>query len=133
MEAATQALLHARNHVIAALDQQLAELQDIHRSLAYSPIPFVVVEESHPAPATPMHSISGVLAATSAAPSFPAPQMNDSYMAAAASGIAPNFPPLIPFEPQLAENRIDPVLEQATLEELNAALASAFASVSGRR
>ncbi len=132
MEAATQALLQARNHVIAALDQQLAELQDIHRSLAYSPIPFVV-EESPPAPVTQMHSISGVLAATSAAPSFPAPQLNDSYMAAAASGIAPNFPPLIPFEPQQAENRIDPVLERATLDELNAALANAFASVSGRR
>jgi hypothetical protein len=53
-------------------------------------------------------------------------------MAAAASGLAPSFPPLIPFEPQTEENRIDPVLERATLDELNAALANAFASVSGR-
>jgi hypothetical protein len=134
MEAATQALLQARNHVIAALDQQLAELQDIHRSLAYSPIPFVVVEESPPAaPIAPIHSISGVLASTSAAPSFPPPQVDASYMAAADSGLAPSFPPLIPFEPQAVENRIDPVLERATLDELNAALANAFASVSGRR
>lgn len=132
MEAATQALLRARDEVIAALDQQVAELQNIHRALAYSPAPFIVADEPDTQPIQAPLSLSGALASAGVAPHFPAPPIHVDCDSTE-SPLSQNLAPLIPFDAPLPNGTLDPILERATLEELNAALANAFASVSGRR
>jgi len=132
MEAATQALLRARNDVIAALDQQVAELQNIHRALAYSPAPFIVLDEPDTRALQAPLSLSGALADAKISPHFPEPPLS-SPEHPASSPLSANLAPIIPFDAPLPTGTLDPVLERATLDELNAALANAFATVSGRR
>ena len=132
MEAATQALLRARNDVIAALDQQVAELQNFHRALAYSPAPFIVLDEPDTRPIQEPLSLSGVLADAGVSPHFPAPPLASAEQPAS-SPLSLNLAPIIPFDAPLPSGTLDPILERATLDELNAALANAFPTVSGRR
>lgn len=138
LEVATEALLRAKDQVVAALDRQVLELQQLHRALAYAPIP-VIVPENHPAPprnGTPAIGLFEHAPKVPAAPPplpkaaippprvVPPPPSLETPMPSAAAIPGPHPAPL--------EAPLDPTLERATLEELNEALASAFASVSSR-
>lgn len=192
MDAAAEALLRVRDEVVAALDRQVVEIQQLHRALASPPPPMSVVrdleEQSAAALVEPSVTHSAVadlpaafekapfpgsvsdagisptvLSATVASPENMAPQFASFLptMAASTSSIAaaPAASPPSPIssphsgvlarivaqapantflaavndeETLPAEPSLDPFLERATLEELNDALASAFAMVSSR-
>jgi hypothetical protein len=141
VQAATEALLRIREEVITTLDRQVTELQQIHRALACAPAP-TVVAQAVPRPVMP--------APPASMPSFfeNAPRIPNVQFASLASALQASLPtPSAPMYPQrsevafataqavgvrLSESTLDPMLESATLEELNDALASAFASVSSR-
>ena len=138
MEAATDALLRIRNEVVTTLDQQVIELRQIHRAFASAP-PAMTVIEDKPSAMQAMPS-----------PSVDKPSLFDHAprMAPVPAGPASSLAPLPAPVPQrvvevavasveqtrapFEEATLDPMLEQATLEELNDALASAFAMVSSR-
>ena len=136
MEAATEALLRARDHVISTLDRQVAELQQLHRALACAPAPLIMAEEPAPAPASALPAMVRPNVFEQA-PMFPAAFQTPP--AAPPSGMFSNPTVAMGFSPVAAEVSLevreavfDPALERATLDELNDALASAFASVSVR-
>ena len=140
MEAATEALLRIRDEVVSSLDRQVVEMQQLHRALAYAPPPMTVTEDMPTTAAMP----------TAASP----PDHRPSFFEHAPNLVLASAPPNISHAPQsaasrsqvvemvvatidepgmsLAEATLDPLLERATLEELNDALASAFAMVSSR-
>lgn len=155
MEAATQALLRIRDEVIATLDRQVVELRELHQTLASPPPPMVISDDQLQIPPAPLaaalpparrHSLFedaprvavqavppvAKAPVPSTAPLAPAPvmqatpQFQPQYQAAQVVAIAE--------EPSdsFSEKMLDPMLEQATLEELNQALASAFAMMSAR-
>lgn len=142
MEAATEALLRVRDEVVATLDRQVTELQQIHRALAYAPPPMIVTEDC-PRPlnggAAPVPVVGSSLfeqaprqpntrpaPATTVAQSTPCAVTPAQQHAAVAVATMDEIG--VPFQ----ETTLDPMLERATLEELNNALASAFAMVSSR-
>lgn len=141
LEAATEALLRAKDQVIAALDRQVIELQQLHRALAYAPIPVVAPEPQLPAPcngvpaphlfelAPQLPATPPPLPKTTIQP--PRPVVSTTVAADVPAPDAVNSRHPIS-QPTPVEATLDPALERATLEELNEALASAFASVSSR-
>lgn len=137
MEAATEALLRVRNEVISTIDHQVMELQMIHRAFAVAPASTIIVEEDAPIESSSRSLWEG-----------PSLFENPPKMPGE-PGVRPNSPlsstlpmkrPAVEAADSIAEDpgalatetALDPVLEQATLEELNDALASAFALVSSR-
>lgn len=147
MEAATEALLRIRNEIVVTLDRQVVELQQIHRALAYPPPPMIVSEDTPlpllaaeaPPPSLPKPSLFEDAPRIPNAPFFPASPVSQAAPAtasmraqpmpqAAATAVAPMDEIGIQFD----EPTLDPMLERATLDELNDALASAFAMVSSR-
>lgn len=156
MEAATQALLRIRDEVIATLDRQVVELRELHQTLASPPPPMVIADEPRPTPSAPLaaaappvrrHSLfedaprvavqaippviaKGPLPSTAPLahpPVMPlAPQQQPQYQEAPVVAVVEESSPSFPGK------MLDPLLEQATLEELNQALASAFAMMSAR-
>ena len=145
MEAATEALLRVRDEVVTTLDRQVIELQQIHRALAYAPPPMLVTEDA------PRALIAEAAAVPTAgrpslfedAPRFPAMSLAPAAPVVQVAQVAP-FAPMRPQRVEVAvapveetgfsfpEAALDPMLERATLDELNDALASAFAMVSSR-
>ena len=138
MEAATEALLRIRNEVVTTLDRQVVELRQIHHALAYTPPPMVEsfepsIKQAPQAPSVGRPSVFEL------PPGFSA--RGHEVALASRAGATPmdfaapnNFGYLTEAEKDYpaAEGVLDPVLERATLEELNDALASAFAMVSSR-
>ncbi len=168
LEAATQAIIRARNQVVSTLEQQVAELQQIYRALAYAPAPQVVPEQVSSAvgavsPVAPLFNMAPQItpppsqealspfapAAAAEPPPMPRPQtialrsiVNPPQQSATLPPPRPvvtlPVPRSVPAAPQflspppMHHTALDPSLEQATLDELNDALANAFASVSLR-
>jgi hypothetical protein len=141
VQAATEALLRIREEVVTSLDRQVTELRHIHRALASAPAP-AVLAETMPRAVVP--------APAAAAPSFfdNAPRIPTAQFASLATAFQATLPASsAPVHPQrsevafataqsvgvrLSESTLDPMFESATLEELNDALANAFAMVSSR-
>ena len=141
VQAATEALLRIREEVVTSLDRQVTEMRQIHHVLASAPAPAVV--------AAPMHQPL-VSAPAASVPSFfdNAPRIPNAQFASLATAFQATLPtPSAPIHPQrsevafataqavgvrLSESTLDPMLESATLDELNDALANAFAMVSSR-
>lgn len=139
LEVATEALLRAKDQVVAALDRQVLELQQLHRALAYAPIP-VIVPEDPPAPPRNGAPAIGLFEHAPKVPVAPPPLPKPAIPPPRVAPPAPtNLETPLPSavavpgpHPAPIEAPLDPTLERATLEELNEALASAFASVSSR-
>lgn len=139
MEAAAEALLRVRHEVVSALDHQVSEIQQLHRALASPPPPMVLVDDvsasrypSPPAVGAPVLERSPLFehapdVVTATGPLTATKTMEPVKEPAAVCAVAALAP-----EAPLMETSLDPVLERATLEELNDALASAFAMVSAR-
>lgn len=155
MEAATQALLRIRDEVIATLDRQVVELRELHQALASPPPPMVIADEPQQIP--PVSVVAAVPPVRRYSLFEDAPRVAVQAVPPAAKAPVPSTVPLAPppvahtapqFQPQyqaapsvamveepsdsFSEKMLDPTLEQATLEELNQALASAFAMMSAR-
>lgn len=135
MEAATEALLRIRNEVVTTLDRQVIELQQIHRALAYAPPPMTIVQDvpgpliTEMAPVQLMDRPSLFEHAPRVPTVPPAPVVRDvTPLQHVETAVATMEAGAVPFP----ETTLDPMLEQATLEELNDALASAFAMVASR-
>ncbi len=138
MEAAVEALIRIRQEVVATLDRQVGELQQIHRALASAP-PRMVVTEDVQQKAAFVSVTTGRLARTffDHAPEFGVGSFDgvDKGDRRSETTAHPEIyrtasPP--PTETPFINAPLDPMLEKATLEELNDALASAFALVSSR-
>lgn len=143
VQAATEALLRIREEVVVTLDRQVTELQQIHRALASAPSPTVISEDTN-------RTVMAAAAPTAGLPSFfeNAPRIPDVQFASLATALQAALPtPPAPMQSQrggmafataqtvgvrLMESALDPTLERATLQELNDALANAFAMVSSR-
>lgn len=140
MEAATEALLRVRHEVVSALDQQVIEIQQLHRALASPPPPMVVTEDVPVARSlaqTAQHqATSERFALFERAPAMVPPTGSlDGRQAGEAVGQVSSLSSPVAIreaESVMVEATLDPFLERATLEELNDALASAFAMVSAR-
>ena len=143
MEAATEALLRVRDEVVTTLDRQVIELQQIHRALAYAPPPMLVTEDAPRALIAEAAPTTGRPSLFEDAPRFPAMSLAPAAPVVQVAQVAP-FAPMRPQRVEVAvatveetgfsfpEAALDPMLERATLDELNDALASAFAMVSSR-
>ena len=150
MEAATEALLRIRDEIVITLDRQVMELQQMHRALSFAPPPMIVTDD------TPRPSVAE---APPSSPSLAKPSLfedaprlpNVPVFAALPVAVMQMSPATAPMSQQTVpqptslavatmeevgisfdEPMIDPSLERATLDELNDALASAFAMVSLR-
>ena len=138
MEAAAEALLRVRNEVVAALDRQVTEIQYLHRALANPPPPMIVTDEaSDPVMCSPFgaeRTVTERAAFFEHSPKVSGPDVGQAVAATADPTFrAPSARSMIrDDESVMGEAALDPVLERATLEELNDALASAFAMVSAR-
>ena len=142
MEAATEALLRIRNEVVTTLDRQVVELQQIHRALAFAPPPMTIVEEAPRPVAAAMAPVAAIerpsifdnaprMAVVPPAPAIQ-PERSVQPVVTLSQRAETNVATLEEVAIQFPEATLDPMLEQATLEELNDALASAFAMVSSR-
>jgi hypothetical protein len=143
VQVATEALLRIREEVVTSLDRQVTELRHIHRALSSAPAPAVLAE-------TMPRAVVPAPAPAAAAPSFfdNAPRIPTAQFASLATSFQATLPASsAPVHPQrsevafataqsvgvrLSESTLDPMFESATLEELNDALANAFAMVSSR-
>lgn len=172
MEAAAEALLRFRDEIIATLDRQVLELQQVHRALALPPPPMtctpdapVFEQAAEPTAAVTVKPKPSVFEgappfALEAAPSFtpvaasapvaPVRPMSSLVPPAPVAAAPAALPPptelvaSIPAHAAVATVELespsavmpgplfDPLLERATLDELNDALANAFATVSSR-
>ena len=152
LEAATEALLKTRDQVIEALDHHLEELDMLRRSLSLverpqhipapqaviAPAPFVERAHLAPPPALSAPLMTQILWPSKSQPE----QTAFAPLEPISAPIAPSrstavSSPLVAF-PSLQtsasqEMAMDPNLELATLDELNAALAYAFSHVSNAR
>ena len=154
LAAATEALLKTKEQVVEALDHHLAELDSLRRSLGNADKPLLSMVPAAiptvPAPLPPQPEIAATGSTTLLQPPpmtqvlWPtkneAPPMAPSRGPLPASspfGTAPIASPLAAFpatQPVAARDMaVDPNLEKATLEELNAALAYAFNHVAKAR
>lgn len=140
MEAATEALLRVRHEVVSALDQQVIEIQQLHRALASPPPPMVVTEDVPVAQslvqAAQPQAPSERFALFEQAPVMAAPTglltAKKASKIVAQQGSSSMATVVQEAECVMTQATLDPFLERATLEELNDALASAFAMVSAR-
>ena len=139
MEAAAEALLRVRHEVVSALDHQVSEIQQLHRALASPPPPMVIVEDTAAAQslvqAVQPTATSERFALFEQAPVPVSPAGLPTGMKATGADMeqSPSSPVVVQeMECVMTEATLDPFLERATLEELNDALASAFAMVSAR-
>lgn len=150
MEAATEALLRIRDEIVVTLDRQVMELQQMHRALSFAPPPMIVTEDTPRLSVAEASPYSSPLAKPSLfddAPRLP----NVPVFAAHPASVMRASPATEPISQKTAappstmavatmeevgisfdEPMLDPSLERATLDELNDALASAFAMVSLR-
>ncbi len=122
LDAATMAILQTRDHVSKALDKHLQELHALRRALGEGDTSLTSL-----LPATPRATTLPIAAAADFTSSRPQPPAFHEQAPIIQPAPAPLFPDTVPLVPPTAA----PIgLEKATLEELNAALAFAFAHVS---
>lgn len=114
------ALLEARGRVIRSFDRELASLRGWMASLEHADVPAAYQSIDDPASASAEGSLEQLMSEA------PHP---------AASNIVPFAVPsyMESTDPAVEEQPLDPSLASATMEELNAALASAFQQMSQQR
>jgi hypothetical protein len=114
------ALIEARGRIIRSFDRELASLRGWMASLEHSDAPAAFQSLDEAALGSPDGSLEQLLSE----PPHPA-----------ASNIVPFSVPSYPesTDPAVEEQPLDPALASATMEELNAALASAFQQMSQQR
>lgn len=153
LEAATEALLKTRDQVVEALDHHLQELDSLRQALRTSndprpanPVAAAIASASAEfAPfGTPSYFERPPAAGSMPAPALPVLPLLTQVLwpakpvdAELPSPLTPVSSPLVAYSsmPGIAsrDQAMDPNLEKATLEELNAALAQAFSHVSKAR
>jgi len=136
---ATMALHQTLDEVLGTFDQQLQELHKLRESLRESE---KSIHQSAPSVAAmlPLMPALSPMPARDAKPAAePAPRAMPSKLPAAPLmtqvmwPCLPATPPATPADAKAAARPAEPPLEEATLEELNAALAFAFSQVSNTK
>ena len=143
VSSATLSLHQTLDEVMGTFDQHLQELHKLRESLRESE---KTLQAQAPAvaallptlPALPAQAPAMTSPAPSAKPFVPAPRPQPAKQAPApmmTQVLWPSLPatPAPPEDAKAAARPAEPALEEATLEELNAALAYAFAQVSGTK
>lgn len=142
VSSATLSLHQTLDEVMGTFDQHLQELNKLRESLRNSE---KALQAEAPAVAALLPTMPALPAMTSPLPSakpfVPAPRPQPAKQAGPplmTQVLWPSLPttpppPLPPEESKAAARPAEPPLEEATLEELNAALAYAFAQVSGTK